>query len=387
MYIATTGTKKIFGLTKRIRGISGGTSASKTDSVLLWLIDRASDPNGKEVISIVSESMPHLRKGAMRDFLNIMQEHGYFKDDRWEKTNSIYTFPSGTIIEFFGVESWEKVKGARRDILFINEANHISFEVFNQLEVRTKKTIWLDWNPESEFWWYTDVVLNQDVDTLTLTYKDNEALDPEIVKSIESRRNNVNWWRVYGEGLLGEVESRIYTGWQIIDTIPYEARLRRYGLDYGYSNDPTAIVGIYEYNGGYIWDEITYQKGLSNKAIADILNNLPKSLVIADSAEPKSIDEIKMYGVNILPSQKGPGSVLQGIQYVQIQKISITKRSTNLIKEYRNYLWLTDRDGKIINEPQEFLNHTLDAGRYAMENLKEPLVLPPDFNDFTKWRI
>lgn len=383
MYQVTTATKKILKLNKRIRGISGGTSASKTISILLWLIDRAQSGD-KEVISVVSESMPHLRKGAMRDFLDIMQTHNYFKDDRWEKTNSIYTFDSGSVIEFFGVESWEKVKGARRDILFINEANHVSYEVYNQLEVRTKKIIWLDWNPENEFWWYSDVSKG-DVDFLTLTYKDNEALDQQIVQSIESRKENKNWFRVYGEGLLGEVEAKIFKDWQTIDEIPHEARLERYGMDFGYSNDPTAIVAIYYHNGGYILDQITYQKGLSNKQIADILLNQPAALVIADSAEPKSIDEIMGYGVSILGSTKGEGSVLQGVQYVQDKRVSVTKRSIDILKEYRNYLWQTDKEGKIINEPGVIFNHSMDAIRYGMNSLKpyeSEIELPDDTKQF-----
>ncbi len=314
--------------------------------------------------------MPHLRKGAMRDFLNIMKEHQYFKDNQWEKTNSIYTFETGSVIEFFGVESWEKVKGARRDVLFINEANHITYETYTQLEVRTKGVIWLDWNPENEFWWYTDVMPKMDIDFLTLTYKDNEGLDENIVRAIEARKGNKNWWQVYGLGQLGVVEGRIYRDWEMIDKIPHEAQLRRYGLDFGYTNDPTAMIAIYYYNGTYILDEQIYLYGLSNREIAETLKNLPPALVIADSAEPKSIDEIKRYGINIIGSQKGKDSVRQGIQFVQSQKISVTNKSVNLIKEYRNYLWLTDKEGKIINEPQEFMNHSMDAIRYGMDSFR-----------------
>jgi phage terminase large subunit len=195
--------------------------------------------------------MPHLRKGAMRDFLNIMQIQEYFKDTLWNATNSFYTFTTGSVIEFFSVENWEKVKGARRDVLFVNEANHIGYNSYTQMEVRTKEIIWLDWNPENEFWWYSDVMPSNDVDFITLTYKDNEALDQRIVDSIESKMNNKSWWKVYGLGQLGEVESRIFKDWQIIDEIPHEARLERYGLDFGYSNDPTTIIAIYRYNGGF----------------------------------------------------------------------------------------------------------------------------------------
>jgi phage terminase large subunit len=298
-----------------------------------------------------------------------MQEHNYWKDESWNKTDYIYVFETGSFIEFFSADQPGKVRGPRRDVLFVNEANNISYETYTQLEIRTKKLIWLDWNPVSEFWWYEEVLGKQDVDFLTLTYRDNEALDPMIVKAIEARKGNKNWWAVYGEGQLGVSEGRIFTDWAIIDEIPHEARLERYGLDFGYSNDPTAIVAIYKYNGGFILDEIAFLKGLTNKQIADYFTNQPKALVIADSAEPKSIDEIQLFGVSILPSQKGQGSVLQGIQYVQQQRISVTKRSTNVLKEYRNYLWQTDKDGKIINEPEVIWNHAMDAIRYGMNSL------------------
>ena len=175
---------------------------------------------------------------------------------------------------------------------------------------------------------------------------------------------------MYGLGQLGVAEGRIYKDWQIIDDIPHEARLERYGLDFGYTNDPSAIVALYYYNGGFIIDEVLYQKGLHNKQIADTLNTLPKALTIADSAEPKSIDEIRQYGINIIPATKGQGSVLQGIQFVQQQRISVTKRSLNVIKEYRNYLWQTDKDGKIINEPSHLFSHSMDAIRYAFDSYR-----------------
>jgi phage terminase large subunit len=369
MFIQTTATRKILKLSKRIRGISGGTSASKTISILLWLIDYAQSTKDQK-ISVVSETFPHLKRGAIRDFLTIMQEHKYFKDARWNKTDCIYSYETGSIIEFFSADQPGKVRGPRRDVLFINEANNISYETYTQLEIRTKKIVWLDWNPVSEFWWYEEVLGKQDVDFITLTYLDNEALDPLVVKAIEVRKGNKNWWKVYGEGQLGEAEGRIYKDWALADGIPHEARLERYGLDFGYSNDPSAIVAIYRHNGGFILDEITYQKGLTNKQLADVINNEPKALVVADSAEPKSIDEIISYGVNVRPSQKGRDSVNQGIQYVQDQRISVTKRSLNLLKEYRNYLWLTDKDGKVINEPSPIFNHLMDALRYGLESLK-----------------
>lgn len=377
LYVATTAVQKLLKLKKRIRGIAGGTSASKTISIEQILIDKAQSDTVPTLTSITSESMPHLKRGAMRDFLNIMEGHGYYEEANWNRSDFIYTFETGSKIEFFSLDMPHKVRGPRRDRLFINEANNIPKETYDQLEVRTKDEIWLDWNPTNEFWFYTDLKGNDDIDFQILTYKDNEGLDDNIVKSIESRKNNKQWWRVYGEGLLGEVEGKIFTGWQIIDDIPHEARLERYGLDFGYSNDPTSIVAIYYYNGGYILDEITYQKGLSNKQISDILNNQPKALVMADSAEPKSIDELMLYGINVLPAQKGQGSVNQGIAYVQDQRISITKRSINGIKEYRNYMWETDKEGRIINTPIDMWNHFMDATRYGFESLRPKKVHKP----------
>lgn len=371
-YSATTATRKLLKLRKRIKGVAGGTSAGKTISTLQILIDKAQSDTTPTLTSVVSESFPHLRRGAMRDFLNIMQEHNYFIDDRWSKTDYTYTFETGSKIEFFSADQPSKVRGPRRDRLYINECNNIPYEAFDQLEVRTKEEVWLDWNPTNEFWWYDMVAPHRDHDFITLTYLDNEALDPQIVESIESHRANKAWWQVYGLGQLGEVEGKIFTNWAIIDDIPHEARLERRGLDFGYSNDPSALVDIYSYNGGFILDEQLYQKGMSNKQIADLIKNLPSphTLVVADSSEPKSIDELHLYGVNVLPANKGQGSVLQGVQALQDKQVSITKRSVNGIKEYRNYMWMTDKEGRILNTPIDMWNHFMDATRYGMETLR-----------------
>jgi phage terminase large subunit len=371
MFQRTTATTKILKLTKRIKALQGGTSASKTISALLYLIAKAQSDKTPTLTSVVSESMPHLKKGCIRDFKRIMREHNYWRSEFWFETDKIYTFETGSQIEFFGADQADKLRGGRRDRLFINEANNVSFQAFEELEVRTKEQIILDWNPTNEFWFYQDVLgKRDDVDHIILTYRDNEALDEETKKSIETRKNRKGWWQVYGEGQLGEVEGKIYRDWQIINEIPHEARLERYGLDFGYSNDPTAIVAIYRYNNGFIVNEITYQKGLSNRQIADIFLNQPQTLIIADSSEPKSIDEIASYGTNIIGSIKGKGSVLQGIQFVQDQRISITKRSVNIIREYRNYLWKTDKDGKILNEAEHQFSHTMDAIRYGLSEYK-----------------
>lgn len=396
-FLKTTATKKIIRLDKpipqedgtflpppRIRILQGGTSAGKTIAILLFLIAKAQhDPlDAPTLTSVVSESVPHLKRGAIRDFINILTTQGYFKDALWNKTDFIYTFENGSKIEFFSSDNGDKLRGARRDRLFINEANNVPFDAFEQLEVRTKEFIILDYNPTVEYWVFTEIM---NIDPLTgkpkrsdwqkiiLTYLDNEALDQNIIDSIEQRKNRKGWWQVYGLGQLGEVDGKIYKDWAIVDEVPHEARLERFGVDFGYSNDPTAIVAVYYYNGGYILDELCFKKELSNRQIADILlNNSPTPvLVIADSAEPKSIAEIASYGLTILPCEKGADSVRNGIQTVQNQRISMTRRSVNLIKEYRNYLWRTDKDGKFLNPPvpEGGYDHALDAVRYAITSM------------------
>ena len=386
MFTQTTALKKISKLNKKIRAIQGGTSSSKTISILLLLINMAQSDKEPTLTSIVSESIPHLKRGAMRDFENIMKSHGYWSDKNWNKTDSIYVFETGSRIEFFSTDNGDKLRGARRDRLFINECNNVPLDAFDQLEVRTRGFVYLDWNPTNEFWLYTEVLpYREDVDHIILTYKDNEPLDKEIVKSIESRKNNKGWWRVYGMGLLGEVEGKIYKSWLQIDELPHEARLVSIGMDFGYSNDPTAIIGIYKYNDGYILDEVGFQKGILNKQIADIIkmyliNEGKQAITIADSAEPKSIDEIRLYGVSIMACKKGADSVRQGIQFVQKQSISVTKRSVNLWKGYSNYLWKTDKTGRILNVPDHNYSDAMDAIRYGFD------IVRPNDADVTMYQ-
>ena len=369
MAILTTATKKLLELNKKIRVVSGGTGASKTYSIMMILIDFA-QTNKFNKIDVVSESFPHLEDGVMRNFREIMLERKYWKDSRWNGSKSFYTFETGTILKFVSFDKLGKAHGPRRDVLFVNECNNLPFNIVDQLITRTKKVVWLDYNPVSEFWYYTELKgKRDDIDFIKLTYLDNEGLSPEERHEIESRRHNRGWWRVYGEGELGELEGRIYRDWQIVDEIPHEARLERYGLDFGYTNDPTAIVAIYYHNGGWLFDERLYKKGLSNKEIADTFLVMPEKLIIADSAEPKSIDELRNYGLNVMPATKGKDSVRNGIQFVQDQPISVTSRSLNLIREYRNYLWIVDKNGKILNVPENGNDNCMDALRYALVTL------------------
>ncbi len=269
--------------------------------------------------------------------------------------------------------------------MFLNEANNIPYPVYTQLVIRTDEDIYIDFNPVSQFWVHTDIIPHFDHDFIKLTYKDNEGLSKAIVEDLESRQHDSNFWKVYGLGELGDLVGQIYHDWKIIDEIPHEARLERIGLDFGYTNDPTAIVALYFYNGGYIIHELAYQKRMTNKMIADVIKNIDPVLVGADGAEPKSIDEIKTYDITITGAKKGPGSVNQGIQLVQQQRISVTASSLNVIKEMRNYAWVVDGWGKPINEPIGTWDHAMAAIRYAFQTLDPNSMFNEEQEKAERW--
>lgn len=376
-YILTTATHKLLRLRKRIRFVAGGTSAGKTISILQLLIDDAISDTVPTLTSVVSESFPHLRRGALRDFQAIMMQHGYWDDANWSKTDYTYTFAqSGSKIEFFSTDQPSKVRGPRRDRLFMNEGNNNPYEAWDQLLVRTREYAWCDWNPTAEFWAYTEVMpTRDDYDFITVTYKDNEGLDPNIVYDIEAHKPNKQWWQVYGLGQLGEVESRVFKGWDVtLDAIPHEASLEVAGMDFGYARDPSVLVDIYYYNGGYIVDEQLYRVGMKdNEAANQILNGpSPNKLIIADSADKQKIHLLSDMGLNIIGvEKKGAGGETftnAAIGFVQSQRMSVTKRSTNVIKSYRNFMWQTDSDGKIIPKYDHFMSDGMMAVVYGMTN-------------------
>jgi len=374
MLIRTTAIRKILRLRNRIKIIQGGTSAGKTFGILPILISKAAKRPLME-ISVVAESIPHLRRGALKDFLSMMKSGFRYVDKRFNKSLLRYDFDNGSYIEFFSADDSSKLRGARRDILYINECNNINFESYNELAIRTKREIYLDFNPANEFWVHTELKNEPDTDFVVLTYKDNEALDKGIVREIEKNRLKgltssywANWWNVYGLGEMGSLQGVVFSNWKQIDTIPTEARLLGYGVDFGYTADPTSIVEVYTYNGQRILNEICYQTGLVNTEIA---KKLQKNIIAyADSAEPKSIEEIRRTGQLIKGVTKGLDSVNFGIQIMQSQEYLVTSQSTNLIKELRSYCWDKDRSGKQINKPIANYNHAIDAVRYhEMESL------------------
>jgi phage terminase large subunit len=376
-FIITTALKKLLRLKKRIKVVRGGTSASKTFSILPILIDRAIKTSNLE-ISVVSESIPHLRRGALKDFLKIMMALGRYTDSQFNKSTLKYTFGNGSYIEFFSVDQPDKLRGARRNVLYVNECNNVDFDSYYQLAIRTSGEIWLDYNPSSLFWVDREIINQEDVDFITLTYLDNEALSETIVKEIESAKEKAktssywaNWWQVYGLGQTGSLEGVCIPDWQEIN-LPIEARLLCYGMDWGYSNDPTSLIAMYKYNDAYIFDELIYQKGLLNSDISNLLKtNNVNDIIYADSAEPKSIAELNSYGHNVLPVSKGRDSIVYGLNLINQNKVYVTSRSKNLINELRNYTWMIDKQGNKLNKPIDAYNHAIDAMRYAMTSQLE----------------
>jgi phage terminase large subunit len=371
-FIYTSALRKIRKMNTRIKVIQGGTSASKTFSILAILIDKAIKTPNLE-ISIVSESIPHLRRGANKDFLKIMKETGRFIPSHYNKTLLRYEFSNGSYIEFFSADDESRLRGARRNVLYMNECNNINYDAYLQLQIRTDGEIYLDYNPTSKFWVHTEVLGQPDTELLVLTYKDNEALSNEIVKQLEVNREKAktssyweNWCRVYLDGEIGAVEGTIFTDYEIIDRIPEEARLLGYGLDFGFSQDPAALIALYKYNDDIVVDEVVYQTGLLNSELANLMKQYQVTTdVYCDSAEPKSIQELKRFGFKVKPVEKGRDSVNYGIQILQQKHILVTRRSTNLLDEFSKYMWKKNRDGGYDPTPIDAYNHACDALRYV----------------------
>ena len=375
MFKRTTAINKMLKMTARKKVIQGGTSAGKTYGIIPILIDKAIK-NQRIKITVVAETLPAVKEGALDIFKQVMFDTNRWNESNWNASSLTYTFGSGTRIQFKSFDSVGKAKSSgKRDILFLNEANHIPFDIADSLMIRSKET-WIDFNPDNEFWVHSETLKEPNSEFLLLTYYDNEACPSETIEDLEIKKKKAktssyweNWCRVYIDGEIGSLDGVIFNNWKTIDKIPNEARLLGYGLDFGYSNDPTAIAEVYLYNGQRILNEICYSKGLSNGQIAKyILTKLP---CYCDSAEPKSIDELKRYGVKAYPVTKGSDSINFGIQIMQEQDYLVTSNSTNLITELRKYAW--DKDKKTnstLNKPIDNFNHAIDAIRYhEMETL------------------
>lgn len=366
-------TKKAWHNGARLIANKGGTRSGKTYSVISLFVYIAIASQNARDIDVVSESLPHLKRGALNDIDEILDHEGLIenKDYTNNRSDRIYTFPSGTKIRFFSADDWGKVKGSRRDVLFINEANRIEWEIYRQLSVRTTECIIIDWNPDAPFWYeLRGLSTREDTVEIHSTYLDNlDHLTQMQIAEIESNKNDENWWRVYGLGETGHAEGIVYKNWDVVPSIPTYARLVAYGLDFGYMNDPTAIVGVYYADGELYADERCYMPGMTNDKIAKHLQEC-RGTIVADSAEMKSIQEIKNHGIRgIEPAEKGPDSIRNGIDIVNRYRLHITEDSLNLIFEARNYKYKENKiTGEITNEPVDKWNHALDALRYVALN-------------------
>jgi len=306
----------------------------------------------------------------MRDFFEILNNEDVYNPDLHNKSDATYQL-WGNMVEFISIDQPQKVRGRKRDVLFINEANEINLEDWRQLLLRTTGRVLLDYNPSDEFHWiYEEVIPREDAEFFRTTYKDNPFLPESVVMEIERFKTaDENFWKVYGLGERGTSQATIFTHWKEINQIPNEYKLLNIGLDFGYTNDPTAIVRVYTDGHGFAVDEICYATRLTNSDIAKVLrdNQVDRSdVVICDSAEPKSIDEIHAHGFNTHGARKGKDSVKNGIQFLHSRPLLVTARSVNLIRELRNYKWKEDKNGKQLNEPVDKFNHAIDAMRYAI---------------------
>lgn len=354
----------------------GGTSSGKTYSILQVLCLKAIE-QPDQVISVVGQDVPNLKSGALRDMQSIVASSpeiqswikGYNASDR------IFTFHNGSIIEFKSYQDSQDAKSGKRDYFFLNEANGISFEIYSELAMRTKKQVYIDYNPNARFWVHDKLIGKEGTELIISDHRHNPFLPDVIRKKIEAlREDDEELWKVYARGMTGKIEGLIYRNWGTIGTIPMDAQLLGAGLDFGFTNDPTACVMVYRYNGELIIDELLYQKGYTNQDIAQFFNQVGvnKTMsIVADSAEPKSIEEIRRMGFRIEKADKGKDSILNGIDILKRFRINVTNRSANLIKELNAYKW-KEKDGNATNVPIDSFNHGMDALRYfALNKLAE----------------
>ena len=360
--------------TDRFVSSCGGTRSGKTISILQLLFVMADKDKEPTITSVVSETFPHLKRGAIRDFQTCID---LYDESRWSKSGNVYTFENGSIIEFFSAESPAKVHGPARDRLFLNECQNIDYDVARQLFVRTKGLIFLDYNPTRSFWAQEKVENRDNCVAIHSTYKDNKdhvtgrsMLSAEQIREIESNQGDANWWRVYGLGLTGQLEGLIFPDFEQIDDLP-DGLIETYGQDYGFTNDPSTLIHtkIDTARKCLYFDEVYYRKGMLNSDMAAEMESagVPKrsAPIFGDCAEPKTIADLCTYGFNVKPCYKATRKAEQ-LQQMKGWKIYVTKRSVNLIRELRGYTWQTDKDGKQLNEPIATNDHAIDAARYSV---------------------
>jgi phage terminase large subunit len=350
----------------------GSSRSGKTYSILQLLILVKSFQEQDAIFTIVRKTLPSLKASAMRDFFEILKNEELYDEQHHNKTENTYTL-NGNLFEFVSLDQPQKKRGAKRTYLFINEANELTLEDWVQLSIRTEKQIFLDYNPSMEEHWIYDVVLpREDCTFIQSTYLDNKDFLPEeVVKEIENLKYvDENYWRVYGLGLPGQIKGLVFTNWDQVEAFPQDSECKWivYGMDFGFSNDPTALIKVGLCGGELYLDELIYNRGLTNQDIARWMGELGlkwEDEVIADN-QPKCIYEIKKEGFQVKATFKGKDSILAGIDVLKRYKMKVTKRSVNLIRELKNYKWREDQAGKATNIPIDKFNHGIDAVRYAV---------------------
>ena len=368
---ATTVFQRNWEATSRFVVNIGGSRSTKTYSILQLLIIKALESTEPLVISIVRKSLPSLRISVMRDFLDILKHLDLYNSENHNKTENTYLL-NNTLIEFFSIDDAQKRRGTKRDILFVNEVNELSWEDFFQLNIRTTQQVFMDFNPSETFWYNDQIQHRDDVTTIHSTYKDNPYLNEEQINEIERlQHTDLQYYQIYALGQFAGQVDLIYTYIPVDDIPTFGAKLVALGLDWGYSNDPTALLEVWLWNDAIYFNELLYRPGLTNQDIINELNELGVDRyveIIADSAEPKSIEEIRRAGFNIKPATKGPDSVMNGIDILKRHRIHVTKQSTNIMSELNKYKWITDKNGNKLNKPIDAFNHALDAARYVALN-------------------
>jgi phage terminase large subunit len=305
----------------------------------------------------------------MRDFFELLTKYNLYSEAQHSKSTNEYRL-NGNLVEFVSLDEPQKIRGRKRHLLFVNEGNELRYEDFFQLNIRTTERVIVDYNPSDEFHWlYDQVVPRDDCDFHITTYRDNPFLDQALVDEIERLKDiDETYWRVYGEGQRAQNKAVIFR-FDTIMKVPPTAKLISYGLDFGYTNDPTALVEVYQENDTLYFNELIYETGLTNAGIAEKMKmyDIDRAIPVwADSAEPKSIDEIHKWGFNVRPTAKGKDSVMLGIDMLRRHRLVWTDKSVNGIKEMRNYKWQEDKDGKMLNRPVDLFNHAIDALRYGV---------------------
>jgi len=371
--LAKIETNKVFGhllrSNKKIVVEQGGTRSGKTYNILLWIIFFYTEKNTDKTITICRKSFPSLRASVMRDFFEILRQHQLYQEEYHNKSNHEY-YLNGNLVEFISLDQPQKIRGRKRNLLYVNEANELFFEDWQQLIFRTDGKIILDYNPSDTFHWiYDKVIPRDDCEFHQTTYLDNPFLDQTIKDEIERLKDtDEDYWRVYGLGERGSSRATIF---QFGIAEAPKGKLVSIGMDFGFTNDPTAIVKVFQDGSDLYIQELLYHTNLTNQDISEKLTEMGLTRYDenwADSAEPRSIEELHRMGWNIKPTAKGSDSVMAGIDILKRHKLYVTKESKNTIKEMQNYKWQEDKNGNLLNKPIDTFNHAIDATRYATFN-------------------